>query len=53
MSDLLRSEYEVGKVVQVRNNRTGEVEDARVSHDGTVREVDGPASYSTGRYDLL
>jgi hypothetical protein len=53
MSNLLESEYEVGKEVRVRNNRTGEVEDARVAHDGIVRELDGPACYSASRYDLL
>jgi hypothetical protein len=53
MSNLLKSEYDVGKEVQVKNNRTGEVEDARVAHDGIVREADGPACYSNSRYDLL
>lgn len=53
MSNLLESEYEIGKEVQVRNNRTGEVEDARAAHDGIVRQADGSASYSAARYDLL
>ena len=49
--DLLRCDPDVGELL-VRNTNTGVVSDARVTDKGIVREVDGPASFSSGTYEI-